>query len=91
MTPNEQQRSLLGAVQNRLESVIQQQLTVERTSAAAQSRIMDTDYAVEVSSMTRAQILQQAGNSLLAQSNVIPENVLALLARLIHEGSDRAV
>ena len=52
---------------------------------------MDTDYAVEVSSMTRAQILQQAGNSLLAQSNVIPENVLALLARLIHEGSDRAV
>ncbi|MDP3535938.1 MAG: flagellin [Halomonas sp.] len=79
MAQVDQQRSLLGAVQNRLESVVQQQLTLERTTAAAQSRIMDADYAVEVANMTRAQILQQAGTTVLAQANQVPQNVLSLL------------
>ena len=47
--------------------------------AAARSRIEDADYAVEVANMTRAQILQQAGTSVLAQANQIPQSVLSLL------------
>ena len=51
--------------------------------SAAQSRIMDADYAVEVANMTRAQILQEAGTSLLAQANQIPQNILMLLEWLV--------
>jgi|GEM_PF-6364618 len=68
-------RSSLGAVQNRFEDAI----TNETNLAAARSRIEDADYAVEVANMTRAQILQQAGTSVLAQANQIPQNVLSLL------------
>ena len=48
-------------------------------ASAARSRIEDADYAVEVSNMTRAQILQQAGTSVLAQANQVPQSVLSLL------------
>ncbi len=72
-------RSDLGAIQNRMESAIDNLSTTETNLSAARSRIEDADYAVEVASMTRAQILQQAGTSVLAQANQIPQNVLSLL------------
>jgi len=72
-------RSELGAVQNRFEDAITNLSTNETNLAAARSRIEDADYAVEVANMTRAQILQQAGTSVLAQANQIPQNVLSLL------------
>ncbi len=72
-------RSDLGAIQNRFESAITNLNTNETNLSSARSRIEDADYAVEVANMTRAQILQQAGTSVLAQANQIPQNVLSLL------------
>ncbi|RUO42141.1 flagellin FliC [Pseudidiomarina aestuarii] len=72
-------RSNLGAVQNRLESAIDNISTTVANLSAARSRIEDADYAVEVSNMTRSQILQQAGTSVLAQANQVPQGVLSLL------------
>ncbi|MGS2744961.1 flagellin N-terminal helical domain-containing protein [Halomonas sp. LS-001] len=72
-------RSHLGAVENRLESAISNNETTAINLASAESRIMDADYAQETAKMLRSQIIQQAGNSMLAQANVIPESVLALL------------
>lgn len=72
-------RSDLGAIQNRFESAITNLQTTSNNLAAAQSRIQDADYSVEVANMTRAQILQQAGTSVLAQANQIPQGVLSLL------------
>lgn len=72
-------RSDLGAIQNRFESAITNLQTNETNLSAARSRIEDADYASEVANMTRAQILQQAGTSVLAQANQIPQNVLSLL------------
>src|SRR5699024_8735850 len=67
-------RSELGAVQNRFESAITNLQTNETNLTAARSRIEDADYAVEVANMTKAQILQQAGTSVLAQANQTPQN-----------------
>ncbi|SEL73704.1 FliC/FljB family flagellin [Halomonas daqiaonensis] len=72
-------RSDLGAIQNRFESAITNLQTNETNLSAARSRIEDADYASEVADMTRGQILQQAGTSVLAQANQIPQNVLSLL------------
>ncbi|NYT25482.1 flagellin FliC [Alcaligenaceae bacterium] len=72
-------RSALGAVQNRFESTIANLNNTVTNLSAARSRIEDADYAVEVSNMTRAQILQQAGTSVLAQANQVPQTVLSLL------------
>ncbi|MBB3182847.1 flagellin [Halomonas fontilapidosi] len=72
-------RSDLGAIQNRFESAITNLQTNETNLSAARSRIEDADYAVEVANMTKSQILQQAGTSVLAQANQIPQNVLSLL------------
>jgi flagellin len=72
-------RSGLGAIQNRFESAITNLQTNETNLSAARSRIEDADYASEVANMTRAQILQQAGTSVLAQANQTPQNVLSLL------------
>ncbi|UYV18860.1 flagellin FliC [Halomonas qaidamensis] len=72
-------RSDLGATQNRLESAIDNITTTSTNLEAARSRIEDADYASEVSNMTRANILQQAGTSILAQANQTPQNVLSLL------------
>ncbi|MDI5922779.1 FliC/FljB family flagellin [Halomonas sp. LR5S13] len=72
-------RSDLGAIQNRFESAITNLQTNETNLSAARSRIEDADYASEVADMTRSQILQQAGTSVLAQANQIPQNVLSLL------------
>ncbi|ALD92405.1 flagellin [Cupriavidus gilardii CR3] len=72
-------RSSLGAVQNRFDSVISNLGTTVTNLSASRSRIQDADYATEVSNMTRAQILQQAGTSVLAQANQTTQNVLSLL------------
>ncbi len=72
-------RSSLGAVQNRLESTVNNLNNTVNNLSAARSRIEDADYAVEVSNMSRGQILQQAGTSVLAQANQVPQTVLSLL------------
>ncbi len=73
------QRATMGAVQSRFDSVIGNlQISVENQSAA-RSRIMDTDFASETANLSRAQILQQAGNAMVAQANQLPQQVLALL------------
>ncbi|EPC9992673.1 flagellin [Enterobacter ludwigii] len=73
------QRSDLGAIQNRFESTISNLNNTVTNLSAAQSRIQDADYATEVSNMSRAQILQQAGTSVLSQANQVPQTVLSLL------------
>ncbi|MFY9995316.1 MAG: flagellin [Leclercia sp.] len=73
------QRSDLGAIQNRFESTISNLSNTITNLSAAQSRIQDADYATEVSNMSRAQILQQAGTSVLSQANQVPQGVLSLL------------
>ena len=72
-------RSDLGAVQNRFESAINTISTTSTNLSAARSRIEDADYATEVSNMSKAQILQQAGTSVLAQANQTTQGVLSLL------------
>jgi flagellin len=72
-------RSTFGAAQNRFDAVISSlQVSVESQSAA-RSRIMDADYASETANLSRAQILQQAGNAMVSQANQLPQQVLALL------------
>lgn len=72
-------RSGLGATQNRFESTINNLNNTVTNLSAAQSRIQDADYATEVANMSRAQILQQAGTSVLAQANQSTQSVLSLL------------
>ncbi|EFA6020690.1 TPA: FliC/FljB family flagellin [Escherichia coli] len=72
-------RSNLGAVQNRFDSAITNLGNTINNLSSARSRIEDSDYATEVSNMSRAQILQQAGTSVLAQANQTTQNVLSLL------------
>jgi len=72
-------RSDLGAIQNRFESTVANLNNTINNLSAARSRIEDADYATEVSNMTKAQILQQAGTSVLAQANQVPQTVLSLL------------
>ncbi len=73
------ERAVLGASQNRFDSVISNlQVSVENQSAA-KSRIMDADFASETANLSRSQILQQAGNAMIAQANQLPQQVLALL------------
>uniref|UniRef100_UPI00329A09F4 flagellin n=1 Tax=Salmonella enterica TaxID=28901 RepID=UPI00329A09F4 len=72
-------RSDLGAVQNRFNSAITHLGNTVHNLAVARSRIEASDYATEVSNMSRAQIRQQAGTSVLAQANQVPQNELSLL------------
>jgi len=72
-------RANFGSVQNRFESVIASLAVSSENLTAARSRIMDADYAVETASLSRSQILQQAGNAMVAQANQQPQQVLALL------------
>jgi flagellin len=72
-------RSTFGAAQNRFESVISNLQVAAESQSAARSRIMDADFAAETAALTRAQVLQQAGNAMLAQANQLPQNVLQLL------------
>lgn len=72
-------RARLGAAINRFETSIGAQRISTENQAAACSRIEDADFAVEVASQARAQILRQSGLAILAQANAVPRNVLALL------------
>jgi flagellin len=72
-------RADLGAVQNRFSSTVANLQATSENLSAARSRILDADFAQETASLTRAQILQQAGTAILAQANAIPQNVLSLL------------
>jgi flagellin len=72
-------RAKLGASQSQLESVVRNLANVAENTSAAVGRIMDTDYAAETANLTKAQILQQAATSVLAQANAQPQAVLALL------------
>lgn len=72
-------RADLGAIQNRFSSVVANLQTTSENLSASRSRILDADFAAETASLTRAQILQQAGVAMLAQANALPNNVLSLL------------
>lgn len=72
-------RSSLGALQNRFSATINNLQTTSQNLSAARSSIQDTDFAAETASLTRAQILQQAGVAMLAQANALPNTVLSLL------------
>ena len=73
------QRALYGAAQNRFEAIISTLQVSAENLSAARSRIMDADYAAETAALSRAQILQQAGNAMVAQANALPQQVLQLL------------
>ena len=72
-------RSTFGAVQNRFQSTVSNLGTAVESLSAARSRILDADFASETANLTRAQILQQAGTTVLSQANALPQNVLSLL------------
>lgn len=73
------QRADLGAVQNRFEHTIQNLQNIQENTSAARGRIKDTDYAAETAELSKQQIMQQAGNAILAQANQLPQAVLSLL------------
>ncbi|MCS0581364.1 flagellin [Massilia pinisoli] len=73
------QRAQYGALQNRFSSTISNLASSTENLSASRSRITDTDFAAETANMTRSQILQQAGTSMLAQANSLPNGVLSLL------------
>ncbi len=73
------QRAVFGAAQNRFQAVITNLQSSVENQSAARSRIMDADFAAETANMSRAQILQQAGTAMVAQANVLPQQVLKLL------------
>ncbi|QGZ39230.1 flagellin [Pseudoduganella flava] len=73
------QRAAFGALQSRFASTISNLSTTTENLSASKSRIVDTDFAAETASMTRGQILQQAGTAMLAQANSLPNGVMSLL------------
>lgn len=72
-------RAGLGAIQNRFESTIRNLSAVSESLAAANSRIRDADFAAETANLSKNQVLQQAGISVLAQANALPQQALSLL------------
>jgi flagellin len=79
LTTVNSERTKYGAMQNRFDAVISNLQIGAENQKAAQSRIMDADFAQETARLTRAQIMQQAGTAMLAQANAAPQGVLALL------------
>ena len=75
----DKKRAELGAVQNRFQSTIRNQSNISENLSAAKSRIKDADFAQETASLTRAQILQQASQTILSQANQRPQAALSLL------------
>ena len=75
----DQIRSNLGAIQNRFQSTISNLTNVSENISASRSRILDADFAQETAQLTKAQILQQAGLSMLSQANQLPQSALSLL------------
>ena len=76
------QRADLGAISNRLSHVVDNNVAMISNTEASKSHILDTDFAVETTKLTRTQILQQAATSMLAQANASKQSVLALLQNL---------
>ena len=72
-------RATYGASQSRFDSVISNLQQAVENQSAARSRIMDADFAAETAALSRSQILQQAGNAMVAQANQLPQQVLQLL------------
>ena len=72
-------RANLGAIQNRFSHTINNLANVQENVSASRSRIQDTDFAMETAHMTKNQILQQAGTSILSQANQVPQAALSLL------------
>jgi flagellin len=72
----------LGAYQNRFQAAVTGLQTDSQNLSAAKSQIVDTNYAQATSSLSKAQILQQAGTAMVAQANIIPQNILTLLQKL---------
>ena len=73
------QRADLGAVQNRFDNTISNLQNISENADAARSRIKDTDFAAETATLSKNQVLQQAGTAILAQANQLPQSVLSLL------------
>jgi len=73
------ERSTYGAVQNRFDAVISNLQNYSENLTAGRSRIQDADFAAETSKLTRAQILSQAGTSIVGQANQLPQSALSLL------------
>jgi flagellin len=73
------ERADLGAIQNRFSYTISNLANIQENVSASRSRIQDTDFAVETAEMTKNQILQQAGTSILAQANQLPQAALSLI------------
>jgi len=73
------QRSALGAVQNRFDNTIANLQNISENVSASRGRIQDTDFAAETANLTKNQVLQQAGTAILAQANQLPSAVLSLL------------
>jgi flagellin len=78
----DQQRADLGAISNRLSAVVDNNTSMVTNTEGSKSHILDTDFAVETTKLTRTQILQQAATSMLAQANASKQSVLALLQNL---------
>jgi len=72
-------RAALGSYQNRFASVVASLQTTTENLAASRSRIQDADFAAETASLTKNQVLQQAGIAILSQANALPNSVLSLL------------
>ena len=72
-------RADLGALQNRFDHTINNLANIQENVSASRSRIEDTDFAAETAMMTKNQILQQAGTSILAQANQLPQAALSLI------------
>ena len=72
-------RAKLGAAQNRMEHTVNNLKVTSENITAAESRIRDTDMADEMTSYTKNNILMQAAQSMLAQSNAMPQGVLSML------------
>ena len=73
-------RSNFGALQNRLESALNEASNYSQNLTAAKSRIMDVDYASESANMVRFQIMQQASVAALAQAKALPQSIISLLS-----------
>jgi len=72
-------RATMGASESRFDSIIANLQSGVENQSAAESRIMDADFAAETANMSRAQVLQQAGTAMVAQANQLPQQVLTLL------------
>ncbi len=72
-------RSSFGAIENRLDAAVSNLTTLKLNTEAAKGRITDADFASQTSALTKAQIMNQAATSMLAQANASQQNLLALL------------